>query len=450
MKKNVIFLTLIGVAVLLFNVNYNNLKNYLNKKSNLVIINELKDEYNENTLAIMVQQDDGSYKRAYSFPQDYSLGKVTCGSESNKTDRSDVAANFKYEDNKLSSTINSTVYCYLYFDQKPKTPNLRSLCGSSQMGSCIPSKSTSEIEVIPNINCNQGGMCRYQGTSSVVDNNWICFGTSDSSKCKSGSDRNDKYLYRIIGVTPTGQIKVIKKEALNQGYTWADSVNQNSSWPSSYLYNQINGSTFLTNTNYVPSGWQNKIDNYDWYYGHMYITHSRASASSLYDAEHGLRQISWFNTPGCAGSYCESWGYWNNTVKAKIGLMYIHDYYYSGTKNGYECSDRKVMNTTENTSNCKNSWIYLWNSQNDSNAPSKDMERIMTHFGYVEAAESNSYMIRSNSAIDITGDYCVYGAGYSCSTDSTKGSVRPVFYLTSSISLKSGTGTLDDPYVISE
>ncbi len=434
MKKSVIFLILIGVAVLLFNVNYNNIKNYLDKKSKDVTINELKDEYSEDSLAIMVQQDDGSYKRTYSFPQDYSLSKVTCGSEPNKTDRSDIAANFKYEDNKLSSTINSTVYCYLYFDQKPKTPNLRSLCGSSQMGSCIPSKSTSEIEVIPNINCNQGGMCRYQGTSSAVDNNWICFGTSDSSKCKSGSDRNDKYLYRIIGVTPTGQIKVIKKEALNTAYAWSSS-GSNYSWKNSTLYSTINGSAYLNNTSYVPTNWKDKIDDYNWYYGNMYVTHTRATAQSLYDAETGSRRVSWFDTPGCAGSYCETWGYWSGTQRAKIGLMYIHDYYYSGRKNGYECSDE-----SHNDQLCKNSWIYLWNSDNDTNAPSTS-EATMTHFGYLMTPGiSLRWGLNSDKSVGQIDEL----------DDTHTSATRPVFYLKSSTSLKSGTGTLNDPYVISE
>ena len=51
----------------------------------------------------------------------------------------------------------------------------------------------------------QSGMYRFVGTASQVINNYICFGTTNSTPCKNTPGT---YMYRIIGVTSTDDSKL--------------------------------------------------------------------------------------------------------------------------------------------------------------------------------------------------------------------------------------------------
>ena len=61
-------------------------------------------------------------------------------------------------------------------------------------------------------------------------------------------------MYRIIGVNSNGQLKLIKKEALNSTMKWCNSYSADFPWRSSTIYSNINGSSFLSNSSYVPCG----------------------------------------------------------------------------------------------------------------------------------------------------------------------------------------------------
>ena len=74
---------------------------------------------------------------------------------------------------------------------------------------------------------------RFQGSAADVDDNYICFGTTDKTDCTTDTD---KYMYRIIGVainddsrydtdTKIGQIKIQKKEALEDAMKWWEDYN---------------------------------------------------------------------------------------------------------------------------------------------------------------------------------------------------------------------------------
>ena len=239
----------------------------------------------------------------------------------------------------------------------------------------------------------EGGLYRFQGTNV---NNYICFGTTDKDTCIGNTDR---YMYRIIGINSNKQAKLIKKEALNSVSPWSNNYKSNTSWPGSAVYNIINGSGFLNNSTYMPSGWSNKIATMSWKYGDTNTCHT--SAASVYSAENG----------------------WGNTVSAKIGLMYMHDYYY-GLSGGNNCCS--------NGNTCKTSWIYL--SNNDSGAPG-GAEWTMARLGYI-GGYYLSWLVGTNGAV--SGN----GGNYNSN------SYRPVFYLTSDVMIVSGTGTASDPFII--
>ena len=245
----------------------------------------------------------------------------------------------------------------------------------------------------------EAGLYRFQGTSA---NNYICFGTSDKSTCTGNTDA---YMYRIMGINSSGQLKLIKKEALNTAYRWYSS-SSNITWPNSDLYKGLNGSYFLNNTTYVPSGWSDKIANVSWKYGDNFTWD--LSASNLYSTENG----------------------WSSKITAKIGLWYMHDYYY-GTKGGKDCS---LNSSTYPT--CQSSWIFLWNSGNDTSAPNT-IEWTMSRYGaaYVSYLEYHIWYVTQGGYVGTT-------------ILTSTASIRPVFFLVSDVSYISGTGTLSDPILI--
>ena len=249
-----------------------------------------------------------------------------------------------------------------------------------------------------------GGMYRFQGSASAVTNNYICFGTSSKSTC-TGSP--DYWMYRIIGVTSDGQIKVIKKTPLGGGggntYAWHNSSSSYVAWSSSLLYSTLNGSSFLTNTTYLPSGWSDKIASATWYF-----RDDNKAYGSTYMAYTGADMYTYETS--------------DNSLTAKIGLMSLHDYYLA-PGNGISC----------NTSgSCTSSWIqFTQNSSSYATSSEWSMARRgnINNVWYAIRISSNGYATDSSSPVI------------------TQYIVRPVFYISSSVNI-TGTGTISDPYII--
>ena len=233
-----------------------------------------------------------------------------------------------------------------------------------------------------------GGLYRYQGVQDVNNtvDNYICFGTTNKSDCVSDTD---KYMYRIIGINTSGQMKLIKKEALNTAYAWNSTSGAN--WPQSDLYAGLNGSYFLTNTTYISdSTWSNRIAMVNWLYGR--VNNGNVLASEVYNIESNL----------------------SDSVNAKIGLMYLHDYYY-GLPGGNNCNS--------SASTCRKSWIYI--SNNDNNPP----------YNQEWFCVNNWRIFNDGQARDST-------------SNSAELMVRPVFFLRASERIASGSGTITDPYIL--
>ena len=210
-------------------------------------------------------------------------------------------------------------------------------------------------------------------------------------------------MYRIIGINENEQLKLIKKEALNSGMQWMNSDPNQKKWPDSTIKANINGSSFLTNTTYMPSDWNEKIATTTWKYGDNSIYNT--TAVNLYTTENN----------------------WSTTISAKIGLMYAHDYYYAYQSNGLNCSY-----AGGNYSTCKTSWLHL--SQNDSGSPHINEWTMGRHDG---------------DAYGSFKPWCVTTNGnVSEATPTLWYSARPVFYLIKEVAYISGTGTSIDPFII--
>ena len=247
---------------------------------------------------------------------------------------------------------------------------------------------------------------RYAGANP---NNYVCFG-STASTCPSDN------LYRIIGVFGS-EVKLIKADYTTTTMTGSGGDyygDYQSLWGSSRYYkgimSQSNIAIYYWNSNtrtntwsesrlnrtnlnssyisYIGTTWSNKIATHTWYVG-GYSAYS-ATPKTFYNAESS-----------------------GTTYSAKIGLMYVSDYGYAAS-NSYWTTN---MSSYKSASN--NNWIYMglyeWT--------------ISRHSSYSDNA------FRVFSAGHLSGG-SVYSSG---------SAVRPSFYLTSSTTYVSGSGSSADP-----
>ncbi len=256
---------------------------------------------------------------------------------------------------------------------------------------------------------------RYTGTNP---NNYICFGVSDKATCTGNTDA---YMYRIIGVFESGgakYMKLIKKEALNSTSTW-NSNNSDVDWGSSTLYSAINGSTYLSNSTYMPSGWSDRIKSWTW--NSVNTKTYESSGPNYYSITAKNVYLHEMNKTGAPS------GGVHGTTTGKIGLMYASDYLLAlGTTASLD------YNSNTNRSDFKGSWMHL--SNNDSGAPST-AEWTISRSG-LSGSSYLAWRVISEGRVN-------YGNVTNTS------SVRPVFYLNTEEVIKSGAGSLSDPFLLS-
>ena len=234
-----------------------------------------------------------------------------------------------------------------------------------------------------------GDLYRYQGEggTSTDPNNYICFGTTNKDTCIS-EEGKQKYLYRIIGVTKSGQMKLIKWSSIG-AYQWDTSGGV--TWEQSSLCAGLNGSYFLTHEadgvkDYVPEGWEARIASVKW---KMAIN---TNATDVASDELSSETVT-------------------TTEAKKIGLMYVSDYGYSGS-------------STLTYSN-KN-WLHSSNNG--------------------EAITESTISRRGGDIWGVSSDGSVYLSGNFLMLQ--KFSVRPVFYLESGEEIFDGEGTIENPYIL--
>ena len=222
---------------------------------------------------------------------------------------------------------------------------------------------------------------RYAGASEEV-NNYVCFG-STASTCPSDN------LYRIIGVFGS-EVKLIKSTSYGD-FAW-DSGNDNT-WSTSDIKNTLNSTYYNT----LNATWQNKIATHTWKVGGVYSV-TTDTAKQYYDLEVGSGSSS-------------------TTDSMKIGLMYTHDYGFAASNDNWT----------------KGLWSYSTSGRN-------------FNWLYIETEEwtITRYTANNSSASVVNGVSGLYGTVYVSNTFNIK-SIRPCFYLTSSTTYVSGSGTSSDP-----
>ena len=242
---------------------------------------------------------------------------------------------------------------------------------------------------------SQGSNGLYYHTSSLANsagdnsyryaganpNNYVCFG-STASTCPSAN------LYRIIGVFGN-EVKLIKNTSYGN-YVWDY---DNNTWDSSTkpdIRNTLN-TTFL---NTLSSTWQNKIATHAFKVGGMTYSNGTSTPRTAYNYEVGANSSS-------------------TTDTMKIGLMYVSDYGYAASNNYWTTNLSSYSNATGSN------WLDL---------------------GYTEWTISRSSSVRTNA-------FYVYSSGHVVGNRNVEypWAMRPVFYLTSTTSYVSGSGTQSNP-----
>ncbi len=247
--------------------------------------------------------------------------------------------------------------------------------------------------------------------------NFVCFG-SDATTCPTEN------LYRIIGVF-NNHVKLIKydyaKSSLlgtdgdfSQEYTSNYFSGEQGESPSSnslYYWNNAGTNTWSAsklntvnlNTNFttnIGTAWANKIATTTWKVG-------GGTYANLRDA-----------VPKTAYQYEVGSSASTTTYDAKIGLMYVSDYYYSASPSAWTLVGYNSDYTKSYASAKGENWLYGggWDWTISRTSGSSNNAFIVLRSGYV-----NYY--------DVSNDY----------------GVRPSFSLLSSTTYVSGSGSMSDP-----
>ena len=274
------------------------------------------------------------------------------------------------------------------------TSNMYATCKNNSLGTCLINNKdklvTSGLVNTLDNDMSSEKIYRYQGIQVDVNtpyvDNYICFGTKE---CSAG----DENSYRIIGVTESGMLKIIKQSNWQKS-TW-NTYNSNITWNASTLFTKLNsiGTADATDSYYgsLSTKYQNMIQEVDWKYG-VATTSSKYLATNFYTAE------SAFTT----------------SFPAKVGLMYLNDYFYA-------YPDGNAINAT----NIPYTWI-----NNNKNSATTGVEWVITKNATTTARAINNAGDSSNANLN------------------TSYIVRPVMYLKSSVKYISGTGRINDPFII--
>ncbi len=380
-----------------------------------VKLKDVVDVEKNSMFAIMVKGTDGQYKEESSFPgEGYMLNEEKSGCMDNNGEKIENSLEYDLENNKVTVSTNKTSYCYLYFDKVPQT--LQTLQSQADSGL--------SIDLV-------GGMYRYQGTNV---NNYICLKQIGQANCASGSNE----MYRIIGITPEGNIKVMKQKSIgtkawNAKYSVDPSTNvyceggDCPEWPESDLFKELNtnGNSFLSTLNEEIKG---KIEPQEWWYGDIGYDYEETlieSADQTYRIETGQDAPQYYDKDYKLITD-QKWKQMSDT--APIGLIYLHDYYYQA--NVTNCHMRLGQETYQKCIN--NGWMHI----SKNGGTTSDYEWTMSRIGLWSSSDPFYQAWFVNQ----------FG-GISDNTLKYTYAIRPVFYLTSDIEL-GGAGTSSDPFYI--
>ena len=288
-----------------------------------------------------------------------------------------------------SANFGNSMGVNVYITKNEKKPTLADVCSNGQtLSSCIVAMDGKDDTLYHHTSELTNGAgdnsYRYAGASESV-NNFVCFG-SDEATCP------DANLFRIIGVFGD-KTKVIRAKSVGNQKWYTNGSN---TWSTSSLNTYLNG-TYLTSLGTLTD----KIATTTW----------KVGGGSWANIGTSVPKTAYQYEVGSSAS--------TTTYDAKIGLMYVTDYYYSASPSawtlvGYNKSDATKDYRAAKTTN----WLYL-----------------------------GSYEWTISRRSDGTGfAFLVFSTGYVYYNGVTRSvGVRPSFNLLSSTTYVSGSGSMSDP-----
>ena len=426
------------VLILLLSLFFLNMKYLLPKKYKEIPEVKLREIKNSKTFAIMIQ--NGEEYEEYSsnkWPdENYQFKEAKCVNDNGAL----VDNAITFENGKATLKINQTIYCTLYFD--------KSTLGKLRDNEISANKHNLSSDI-------QGGMYRYQGNNNDEIYNYICFGTANKNDCINEETGYDKYMYRIIGITKEEKLYIIKMKGVEEEnkktFAWnskydssSDCLGDACEWPNSDIYKRLNGEAsngnpiFINNVRYEymeeNNLWYKKIEKHDWMYGDVYNAASTSTLNDetiygainngliLYDIETGAKPTLTYDYS--QSKYVKHQWSTKKIASAKIGLMYLHDYYLA-----YDSErDWSYKANTLDTNN----WLFI---ENNYNTTGDSSEWLISRIG------GHSNMVHGAWRICDSGFVCANGLQYSRV-------IRPTFYILPTIKIKSGTGSISNPFIL--
>ena len=326
---------------------------------------------------------------------------------------------------KVIVSGNMSDKCYVYFD---KVLVLSEVCNDKTLKDCIIAQYTG-TQGQNNIYYHNSSLSngagdnsyRYAGGDYQLTSKAISAGFNTvAAKAQTSTDN----LYRIIGMIDN-KVKLIKYDCASRNLLGTSGESPYKTDPSlMYLgtltkidYYRINGSSILSNNwsdsplnktnlntsfiNNMGNTWTSKIATTTWKVGGGSSTYLTDVPATAYQYEVGSNASS-------------------TTYDAKIGLMYVSDYYYAASPSAWTLVGYSSSNpTTDYRVATSINWMYMGIDDWTLTPNTSDSE---TMFGIL----SYGYVTSGFVSMD---NYCV----------------RPVFNLDTSVTYASGSGTQSDP-----
>ena len=305
-----------------------------------------------------------------------------------KTEQWNITVTLVNYDKDQSNNMGKKFNAKLMIQKEKIKETVATVCSNGQtLSSCIISMDGKDDTLYHHTSSLTNGAgdnsYRYAGASDSV-NNYICLG-SDEATCP------DANLFRIIGVFGD-KTKVIRAKSVENKAWHTSQVN---TWSTSSLNTYLNGE-YLTSLGTLAD----KIATTTW----------KVGGGSWSSIANSVPKTSYQNEVGSSAS--------STTHDAKIGLMYVTDYYYSASPSawtlvGYNEDETKDYRAAKTTN-----WLYLGSTEwTISRRPD-----ITTH----------AFLVLSIGVV--SSNYVALSYG-----------VRPSFNLLSSVKYVSGSGSMSDP-----
>ena len=401
--KRKVLLGVLIVLVLCIGLFIKNKTNTLNNSS--INKESVTKELDNNLIGAYIQNGD-DYTSTNEIPTsgyEFNSEKSYCKIGDVIQDGATLSYDMDTQTLTVSPITKEGMKCYLYFDE-----------------------ASSASDVIEDAYEENQGMLAYDGTADNnlryigrAPNNYVYFNCDDYDSPSSSTCE----LWRIIGVFNENShgisgerlIKIIRNDSIGN-IAW-DSADTNN-WSTASLQKTLNGDYLNGSGSYAATGIKNDttrymIANVTWKLGgtNSYTSTSDGLASHWYGYERGTTVYNGYPT----------------TWQGKIALMYPSDYGYatSGgvTTNRKACLAKELTNWDSSSySDCKNNdWIF-----------NGSIQWVLTPRS---SCSDNVFSVSNTGFVDYDNANFLYG-------------VRPSLYLSSNVSIISGDGSQNNPYIL--